>query len=217
LSLPDINLLHRANDWLAIEKPAGVSLHNEDGQGLLAQLSQQWQQPLWPVHRLDKVTSGILIIAQSAAAAARFGQLFEQRQINKYYVAVSSAKAKKKQGWVKGDMERTRNGSWKLTRQQNHPAITRFISHFDAESERRQYLLKPETGRTHQLRVAMKSLGCAIDGDARYGGAAAERTHLHAYGLDFEDSGQHIRLLCPPPISWGRLPDAWQAPWQCFH
>ncbi|GGY34934.1 putative RNA pseudouridine synthase [Bacterioplanes sanyensis] len=213
----NITILHRSNDWLAIDKPAGASLHNEDGQGLLKQLSDAWQMPLWPVHRLDKVTSGVLVVALSAEAAARFGCLFEQRRIHKYYLAISSVKAKKKQGWVKGDMVRSRNGCWKLTRQQTRPAVTRFISHFDGEHSYRHYLLKPETGRTHQLRVTMKSLGCPIDGDERYGGRGAPRTYLHAYGLEFEDSGQTFQLLCPPPQSWGNLPVSWQTPWQCFY
>ncbi|ASP40960.1 RNA pseudouridine synthase [Bacterioplanes sanyensis] len=192
-------------------------MHNEDGEGFIAALSQHWQQPLWPLHRLDKVTSGILLLGTSADAARRFGHLFEQHQIEKYYLAQSQHKPKKKQGWIKGDMVKARNGSWKLSRSLDNPAVTRFISHYDAEQQRRLFLLQPHTGRTHQLRVAMKSLAAPIDGDQRYGGDVAERTFLHAMAMRFVDRGEEVCLFNKPEGNhWGHLPPAWQAPWQCF-
>lgn len=211
-----IELLHQHPEWLAINKPVGIGMHSDDGEaGLVVQCEQQFQQKLWPVHRLDKVTSGILLLARSAEAAAKLGQLFEQHQIQKYYLAKASGKPAKKQGLIKGDMVKTRNGCWKLTRSQDNPAVTRFVSHFDESSGQRGYLLAPKTGRTHQLRVALKSLGTAIDGDTRYKGAPASRTFLHAYAVVFEYNGAPHRLLCAPSETehWAALPDAWQSPW----
>ena len=187
--------------WIALHKPAGTGIHSEENQpGFVVQAAQQLGYDLWPVHRLDKVTSGILLLAKDRTTAAILSEQFANRQTGKWYLAVSSLKPKKKQGWVKGDMLKARNGSWKLARTTENPAITRFISEAAGEGQR-LFLLKPFTGKTHQLRVAMKSLGAPIDGDERYGGEPAERTFLHAYALTFDDQGQTIELICPPEDS----------------
>ncbi|MGR5488912.1 pseudouridine synthase, partial [Vibrio alfacsensis] len=80
------------------------------------------------VHRLDKMTSGLLILAKRAEVAAQFSRLFEQRDIDKYYLAIGSKKPKKKQGSIIGDMERSRRSSWKLVNSKNNPAVTQVFS-----------------------------------------------------------------------------------------
>jgi len=111
-------VIARGDGWLAAEKPAGISFHSEDGSaGFVAQLEAQLQHPLWPVHRLDKVTSGILLFATRADTAAFLSEEFAQRRAEKFYLAVGSGKPSKKQGWIKGDMAKSRNGSYKLLRQ----------------------------------------------------------------------------------------------------
>ncbi|MFY9179092.1 MAG: TIGR01621 family pseudouridine synthase [Venatoribacter sp.] len=194
-------VLNQGQDWLALHKPAGINIHSEDNEaGFVVLASQQLGQPLWPVHRLDKVTSGILLLATSAAGAARLGNLFAAQKIHKVYLAQSGFKPKKKQGWIKGDMEKGRNGSWLLKRSMNNPAITYFTSHYDENLKKRLFILEPQTGKTHQLRVAMKSLGAPIDGDIRYGGIDSDRTYLHAYRLAWEDEPvqEKVCITCPP-------------------
>jgi tRNA pseudouridine32 synthase/23S rRNA pseudouridine746 synthase len=212
-------IITQGDGWIALNKPSGASIHSEDGiTGYIANAELQLKQKLWPVHRLDKVTSGILLVATSAEAAAHLSAQFAERTVCKYYLAVSARKPIKKQGWIKGDMEKARNGCWKLARSHNNPAITRFVSHFDASTNTRFYLLKPSTGKTHQLRVAMKSISAPIHGDTRYGGTEADRAYLHAYYLSFEMKGQRIELSCLPSSadaaesSWPVLPDAWLTP-----
>lgn len=193
------SLLAQGKDWLAIDKPAGIGMHTEgDELGIVVLASEFFQRPLWPVHRLDKVTSGILLLATSAAGAARLGELFAQQHIHKTYVAQSSSRPKKKQGTIQGDMEKSRQGSWRLTRSKNNPAITHFRSFLDDQLNKRVFILQPLTGRTHQLRVALKSLGSPIDGDNRYGGASSDRTYLHAYSLQWQEFGEQQSILCPP-------------------
>lgn len=206
-----LTVLYDTPDWLAIDKTAGVSMHSDDGvAGLVVQASEQLSQPLFPVHRLDKVTSGLLLLAKHSRAAAQLSEHFAHRRIQKWYLAISQSKPTKKQGWVKGDMSKSRNGSWKLERSHNNPAITQFITHFDSTAERRFFLLKPHTGKTHQLRVMMKSLSAPIDGDERYGGIAAERTYLHAYALSFDG---HQLMSLPNHGNWAGYPESWEAPW----
>jgi tRNA pseudouridine32 synthase/23S rRNA pseudouridine746 synthase len=206
-----LTIVHNHTDWLIVNKPTGISMQLEQGDVSAHSLQQralteiQKKDPsisrLWPVHRLDKATSGLVIFAKSAATAATFGQLFSQHQVEKHYLAIALGKPKKKQGWVKGDMEKGRNGSWLLTREQKNPAATYFTSialETDQAIAKRLYLIQPKTGKTHQIRVALKSLGCAILGDQRYKGAAADRCYLHAFALSFSWQNQIMKFQCEP-------------------
>lgn len=185
-------------DFFIFNKPAGVSFHSETGAGFFALLRQQFPgETLFPVHRLDKMTSGLLLIARNQTAAQEFSRLFMQHSIQKTYLAISDRKPTKKQGTVAGDMQKTRNGNWKLRRTRENPAITRFISEHIG-TQQRLFILKPETGRTHQLRVMMKSLGSPIIGDERYGGTPADRGYLHAASLAFNWQEEVIHCSALP-------------------
>lgn len=203
-----MQLLAQGKDWLAINKPINVGMHTEgDEKGIVVLASEHFKRPLWPVHRLDKVTSGILLLATSEAGASRLSALFAEQTIEKIYLAQSSLRPKKKQGWIKGDMAKGRNGSWLLKRSTDNPAITYFTSHYDEALGLRLFVLQPKTGKTHQLRVAMKSLGSPIDGDQRYGGQATNRTYLHAYALRWQESEQVQEIICPPNVgTWAAYP-----------
>ncbi|MDC7706048.1 TIGR01621 family pseudouridine synthase [Vogesella indigofera] len=193
------DLLHTDPRFYVIAKHPGVSFH-ADGEeaGLMSALrTGLGDDALWPVHRLDRVTSGLLLIARSQQVAANLGAAFAGREVEKYYLALSDAKPAKKQGLIRGDMEKGRGGAWKLCQSQLNPAVTQFFSHSLAPG-RRLFLLRPRTGKTHQLRVAMKSLGAPILGDALYGGSAADRTYLHAYALALALDGEALRFVCPP-------------------
>lgn len=190
-------------DFLLVDKAPDSNLHrNSHSHSLLDRLKVDFQQQeLFPVHRLDDATSGLLIVARHRAAAAELGRLFEARQVEKYYVAIADGKPRKKQGAVQGDLIKSRGGSYRLSRGQIRPSKTHFLS-FSLAPGRRLYLLRPYTGKTHQLRVVMKSLGVPILGDKRYGpaGASEERLYLHAYGLRFRYGGQNFSI-CQPPRS----------------
>ncbi|MBE2894100.1 TIGR01621 family pseudouridine synthase [Spirabiliibacterium falconis] len=193
------HIVYQHHDFLVLNKPSALSVHKDNQEyGLLEQLAQATgYKKLWLVHRLDKATSGLLILAKSAQSAATFQQLFAQKAITKHYIALAQGKPKKKQGLIVGDMQKARNGSWRLSLERNNPAITRFYS-VSVAPHLRLYHLLPKTGKTHQLRVAMKSLGVPILGDERYGGECADRTYLHAYCLQFEYNGQKIEVRCNP-------------------
>lgn len=202
-------VLAQGEDWLAIDKPCGIGMHTEGtDKGIVVLAAEYFQRPLWPVHRLDKVTSGILLLATNEQGAARLSQLFALQHIEKHYLAQSQKKPSKKQGWIKGDMTKGRNGSWLLKRSMNNPAITHFTSSYDESLGLRLFHLTPQTGKTHQLRVALKSLGSPIDGDERYGGVAADRTYLHAYKLRWQEGQQTQEIICPPTTgTWASLND----------
>ena len=185
-SVCDVKVVFQHEDFLVVEKPLDISMHNDNGSdGFISQLRiLQQSDSIFPVHRLDKITSGLLLVARSARANRTLSQLFAERKVEKWYVAISDRKPKKKQGKIVGDMKAGRNGSWILCREQSNPAITHF-NNAPLEQGLRVFLLKPVTGKTHQLRVALKSLGSPILGDVRYGGSNSDRAYLHAYKLSF--------------------------------
>lgn len=196
-----LDIIYQTDDFIIIYKPCGLSVHKDQSEmGLTTLLAEQLGVPqVWLVHRLDKVTSGLLILALNAESAAEFFRLFSEHQIQKTYLALSNQKPKKKQGLIVGDMQKARNGAWKLCQSKENPAITRFES-VSCEPNLRLFILKPQTGKTHQLRVAMKSLGSPILGDALYGKNTEniDRTYLHAARLQFEFKGQAFDVFVAP-------------------
>lgn len=214
-------------DFVLLDKPAGLSFHSEQTPGLVVLAQQAFGlAELYPVHRLDKMTSGLVILAKTLAGAQAFQRLFEQREIEKYYLAFSTHKPRKKQGWIKGDMLPSRRGSYRLTTTRVNPAITQFISASLAPNER-AFLIKPHTGKTHQIRVALKSLGAPIAGDQRYQALVEaeqeDRGYLHAYALRFSLFGENFAFVCPPSEGQRFVSDgfrvqcaAWNQPWNAF-
>lgn len=198
-------ILFRHQDFVAINKPQGISVHRSDGEvSLTATLAAQLGvEKVWLLHRLDKQTGGILLFALNSQSAAVLAGQFAERKMKKTYLALSDRKPSKKQGWIKGGMEKSRRGMWKLTRNMENIAVTRFFS-IRISEKMRLFILEPHTGKTHQLRVAMKSLGSPILGDSLYGGTESETTFLYAWKIQFTYQQQEIEITAP-------LKNAWQA------
>jgi tRNA pseudouridine32 synthase/23S rRNA pseudouridine746 synthase len=200
-----INIVDHQEDFLIVDKPANLNFHDEEdlGKGFYSQVKKHALEQLniteiYPVHRLDKMTSGLMIFAKNISTARTFQSLFEQHQIQKYYLAIADGKPKKKQGLIKGDMEKSRRGMWKLMRTLKNPAISQFYS-YSIAAKRRLYLIKPHSGKTHQIRVALNSIGVPILGDYLYNnGATADRGYLHAFALAFTLHNQHYQYCHAP-------------------
>ena len=253
-----IPILHETDRLLVIDKPSGISHHNDDGEdelGIISLIRQQENCRLYGVHRLDRVTTGVLVLAKDQEMAAELSQAFREKKVDKYYVGISSKKPKmKKQGWVKGYMQRSRNKSWILSRSppkrnddpqtktneydpekksslptksspvtMSTKAVTRFFtaslngvekavapnSQDAAETTptpKTCILFRPQTGKTHQLRVAAKSVGLALLGDPIYKDGTAsqstthQRTYLHSTAIHIELSDGPLTVWSPPPF-----------------
>ena len=121
-------------NFLVVDKPVDISIQDEvEEPGLISLLKlQAGIDALHPVHRLDRVTSGLLIVAKNSVANRELSSAFEKRQVEKYYLAVSRTKrgseAKKKQGKIVGDMRPARNGSWMLARTKKHQRSRSFLA-----------------------------------------------------------------------------------------
>ncbi len=223
-----MEIIFQNSDFVIFNKPAGLNFHSEDNEaGFVVLATEQLNLPqLYSVHRLDKMTSGLIILAKSSKVANSFTKLFENREMQKFYLGLSLRKPKKKQGWVKADMASSRRGTYKLIETKENPAITQFISSSLRVGER-FFLLKPHTGKTHQIRVALKSIGSPISGDIRYANAdeakKEERGYLHAFALRFTMEGEEFSFLCPPTEGERFLSQEaqeqlknWSKPWELF-
>lgn len=210
-SMFDIVALHA--DFLLINKHPNVSVHKDEGETMLLQEvgKVSGDSQLFLVHRLDKMTSGLLLLARNSQAASQLSQEFARRQVEKYYLAIGAKKPKKKQGLISGDMQRSRRASWKLLPTQENPAITQFVS-LPAQPGERLFLCKPYTGKTHQIRVALKSIGSPIVGDPIYlASIGADRGYLHAFAVRFSYQGEQFSYVCDPR-EYASLGEKWHCP-----
>ncbi|AUI86015.1 RNA pseudouridine synthase [Vibrio azureus] len=221
------DILHSHPDFVLINKHPNISVHKDDGDIMLLQevAKQTGDEKLYLIHRLDKMTSGLLLLGRNSQAASQLSQKFAARQVEKFYLAIGAKKPKKKQGLVIGDMERTRRSAWKLNNSKQNPAVTQFFS-LAAEPGERLFLCKPHTGKTHQIRVALKSVGSSIVGDPIYNpGSEADRGYLHAFCLCFSYQGEQFRFVCDPRnydtlgYKWrdevtAEGINSWLSPWQ---
>jgi len=211
-------VIHRDKDVLVLDKPHGLPVQGGPGiakhlDGMLDALRFDAEERPKLVHRLDKDTSGVLVLARSTAAAAKLAAAFRGRDVEKTYWAVTVGQpsppagridlALVKQGGPRGE----RTAAAEPGDKEAARAVTDFAT-LDAVRRRAAWLeLKPITGRTHQLRVhCAEALGCPILGDGKYGGAGAHmdglpgQLHLHARALRFpHPAGGTLEIAAPVP------------------
>lgn len=195
-------LLYHYKDFIVISKSPGVSFHSSAECDSLCSIIKKNENfsSLYPVHRLDKLTSGLMLFAKNKNVASRFSSLFQTNKIEKYYLSISNKKPKKIQGLISGDMKKARRGTWKLLRTKLNPAKTFFFSKFYGDGLR-LFVLKPYTGKTHQIRVALKSIGSPVLGDTYYSKNESknyDRGYLHAFVLRFSYMGEHYCFIDSP-------------------
>ena len=149
------------------------------------------------VHRLDRDTTGVLVLAKTVSAANQLGHLFRSRDLEKIYWAVTIGVPHPRDGEIRGwmikstgpgdDKEKMRLAE--QTEKGSVHAVTQYSIVQNAGQKAAWVALKPETGRTHQLRFHMAELGCAIVGDRKYTCdrevpvGLADGLHLHARAL----------------------------------
>ncbi|RST53415.1 RluA family pseudouridine synthase [Variovorax sp. DXTD-1] len=193
-----IDLVHEDAHLLVLNKPAGllcVPGRGEDKQDCLsARAMQRWPDALI-VHRLDMATSGLVLMARGAAMQRALGDAFANRVVHKRYEAVVDGAMPVRDEWSVIDAPLM--ADWPRRPLQKvdpagKPSVTRWralSSTADGETAATHVLLEPLTGRSHQLRVHLLSIGHPILGDALYGSAEvqarAPRLLLHASELGF--------------------------------
>jgi 23S rRNA pseudouridine955/2504/2580 synthase len=172
-------ILHEDDELYVFNKPHGLASQGGSGQkrhmdGLLKSLPNRSGEPPRLVHRLDRDTSGCLVVAKTKAAAAHFGAVFRSRSARKIYWAVVWGSPSPRQGSMSCFIAKqpTTDGEQMVVVKQGHPGAQHSMSYYsvtDTAAQRFAWVtLKPVTGRTHQLRVHMAELGNPIIGDPRY-------------------------------------------------
>ena len=208
-------VLYRDAWVLALNKPPGLATQGgtgvRDSVDSLAE-SLRFGAPARPrlVHRLDKDTSGVLILGRSAAAADALAHAFRGRSAHKIYWALIAGHLKPRAGCIDRPIAKhTRGSGEKMTLDPGgKTAQTAYATLTTTRSGISWVALSPLTGRTHQLRVHMAALGTPILGDGKYGGRAAfpealpvDRLQLHAreIAVPHPEDGTTLRLSAPLP------------------
>jgi len=182
-----IQVLFQNDDFLAVNKPPGISVHNnEDPENLLVLLEKQLEiKKLYPVHRLDKETSGIQLLSTNSESAAKVAEEFQKKSVKKIYCGVLRGQLKSKSGiWTKSltDKAEGRRSPEGLAKSRV-PCETRF--HVLQEI---QYFTLCEfeliTGRQHQIRKHTALTNHPIVGDPRYGEPKYNEKIIQMYKFD---------------------------------
>lgn len=218
MELPQV--IYKNHNFLIINKPAGLLVHTSERNGDEEKSLVDWLMANYPetstvgddpvnrpgiVHRLDKDTSGIMLIVLNQKSFEYFKKLFQEHQVKKTYLALVCGAVKDEKGVIdkpigikSGTTKRTVHSS-KMQKQ----AVTEYKIVKRLTIDNRDYTLlqvEPKTGRTHQIRVHLAFIGYPIAGDKLYGGAKAQlknltRQFLHAQAIEFTaPSGERMKF-----------------------
>ena len=208
-------VIHKDAHAIVINKPPGLATQGGTGtlshvDGLLDALMYDTNTRPKLVHRLDKDTSGVLLLARSARAAAFFSKAFAGRTAKKVYWALTVGQPEPEAGEIDAPLSKQPGtGGEKMhvdpETGQSAKTLYRVIDH--AATQAAWVEFQPQTGRTHQIRVHASALGHPIVGDAKYGGRDAfltggisRKLHLHARRLRIEaPDGGHLEIVADLP------------------
>jgi 23S rRNA pseudouridine1911/1915/1917 synthase len=219
-----LNSIYEDKDILVINKPAGIIVHPGDGNpngtivnGLLQKYNESlnfgeiFEDKYRPgvVHRLDKETSGALIIAKNEETLLKLKAMFKNREINKTYIALIHGFPQKQFDTIKFSIDRHPVNRKKMAVSPDGKEAITHISLVQSAFIENQPVsileVKIETGRTHQIRVHLSKIGIPIIGDKLYGGfrkkPEADRQMLHAWKIEFKHpmTGKTMRVTAPFP------------------
>ena len=223
-------ILHKDSSVLVLNKPAGLASQGGSGirehvDGLLDHLRFEKKQKPRLVHRLDRDTSGVLVVARTASAAVKLSEALRRRDATKLYWALTKGVPKPERGTIRDALAKQAGhgpgGREEKMRQVERDeegaksAVTDYAVVDRAGQEFAWVAVRPHTGRMHQIRVHLASIGTPIVGDFKYGGAAARglgeidnRLHLHARTIDIpHPDGGRLRVTAPLPA---HMQKAWK-------
>lgn len=233
-----INIVYENENLLVLNKPAGLITHPKNISDTQDSVTG-WLSSKYPaiknvgepfiasgqkipragvVHRLDKDTSGLLVVAKNNEAFFYFKNLFQERKIKKYYLALVNGKPKKPKDIISTPLGRI--GLKRTTKIIGNKLIDKkeALTEYKTLKELKNYTLlevTPRTGRTHQIRVHLNSIGHPVVGDLVYGFKKSSppmglnRLFLHAYKLEFiTPSGENLVLECDMPTDLQNLLNA---------
>jgi 23S rRNA pseudouridine1911/1915/1917 synthase len=217
----DLRVVYEDEHLLVVDKPAGLVVHPSAGHpggtlvhGLLAHAITGGDEPERPgiVHRLDRDTSGLLVVARSDEAHRRLQRMLRRRQIVRAYLALVRGRPRSQRGRIEAAIGRDRHDPTRISL--DTTAGRDAVTEFEVVELLRDHALlrvRLETGRTHQIRVHLAAIGLPVSGDPVYGvpgELGLERQFLHAARLAFDHplDGARVEVDSPlPPDLAGAL------------
>jgi tRNA pseudouridine32 synthase / 23S rRNA pseudouridine746 synthase len=205
---PADRVLYRDGLVLVIDKPAGIPVHAGPGGGAnleagFAALRFGLPRPPALAHRLDRDTSGCLVLGRHPKALRRLGALFAAGKVEKVYWAVVEGMPAAAEGRIEAGLRKeTRGSGWRII---VDPAGQRAVTDYrvlGAAGGRAWLELRPKTGRTHQIRVHCAALGCPVAGDPVYGESGSRGPmllHARALALPLYPAKPPIAVTAPVP------------------
>ena len=208
-------IIYEDNHLIAVAKRSGEIVQGDKtgdkplSEEIKSYLKTKYKKPgnvfLGTIHRLDRPTSGIVLFAKTSKSLSRMNELFKNKKVQKTYYAVTEDKPNKEKGVIISLL--------KKNQKQNKSYITKLDDGKKSELEYelieklQNYFLikvKPKTGRHHQIRVQLSSIGCKIKGDVKYGAKRANKDKsicLHSYSISFVHpvKNELINLKCDFP------------------
>lgn len=208
LRLPPEALLYEDKELIAVNKPAGINSQRTPYQfkGTLEYWvseyfkSQGSNEPARVVHRLDRGTSGAMLFPKNKPAAAWLSKQFQDGLVEKRYLALVNGTPDKENWVVDAPIGKVGSARYGIV-EEGKQAITDFKL---VATDRNFSLIeaKPLTGRTHQIRVHLASIGFPIAGDSTYGGSVADRMMLHCSSMTFQNS-RKVEICVNAPLDGG--------------
>ena len=213
----DLDILHADEHLIVVNKPSGLTVHPGAGRwkgtlagGLLARFPEVAdigpQERPGIVHRLDKDTSGVMVIARRPEAYSRLQRMFKNREVHKTYLGLAWGKLAQKEGRIAWAIGRSTKDGQRFTVRGRKPREA--LTLYKVLKEYKDFSLleiKPVTGRTHQIRVHFAAAGHPLAGDPRYGHrrpkTSISRLFLHAHKLAFihPATGEKVEFTAPLP------------------
>jgi len=184
-------------DFCVINKPYGLA--SQGGPGITESVDSLAGDDYWIVHRLDRHTEGLMLLAKNRQTATLLSEMFKNREIQKYYYAIVRGKPEEASGVVDLALKNVcfDGDDLMVADPKGQRAITEYRVVKEINAHHSLVLLKPLTGRKHQLRVHMMSLGTSILGDSKYG-KRAKTMHLYAQKIEFVWKGEKIKISLSP-------------------
>ena len=214
-----LEILYEDNHCLAVAKPAGVPSTHFDGRtetidrAVKTYLKDKYKKPgnvfLGVVHRIDKPVSGVLLFARTSKAAARLAEQFREGTVEKVYWAVVEGEVRSEAGSLEDWLRKDESAGRVNVLEPRAPGAKQALLHYQKRATHGGLTwleVRPQTGRTHQLRVQLAHHGHPIYGDAKYGGVHtfADAIGLHARALTFLHPVRYepITLAADVPRAW---------------
>lgn len=209
----DIDVVYEDKDLIVINKPYNLIVHpvgktmdSVVGALLNKKIELSCIDPERPgvVHRLDKTTSGLMILAKNDETHLKLVSMFKKRELYKEYLTVVRGRLMHMKGEIDVALKRI-PGTHKM-KVSDLADAKQSLTHYEvikSDKKANFHLVRIDlkTGRMHQIRVHMKHIGCPVVGDTKYGGVPAERIMLHAHKLKFKHpvTGENKEFVSSPP------------------